>query len=306
MKRSIEPFIHRKIIVLREGHTAMQASRAMCENQVGCVMVAGHDGHITGILTDRDLVCNLMAAAISPEVNIRHIMTKDLVYVREGAHIDEVIELMLQFGIRRIPVLGHLEDGRERCIGLVTLDDLIASREIDPDRLSRIVQSQIRTYHRPLDSHDQGGTFRLFIERLADKIGAGAEETVEFAKYTFGTIVRRLHYTAAVQFILQAPRELQDELFRMHAGPDRSIDAEHMITGANAHLHASDREAELALREFWSVLEDFGNRFALEHTLAQLPPDLRTIFAPGFEPYPPKPVEPPVRRPMPPPPEARL
>jgi CBS domain-containing protein len=147
MNASLEPFIHRKIVVLHENSTALQAAKALCEHQIGCIVVSDHRATITGIVTDRDLVCSIMALELSPDITLKEIMTETPFTITEAASLDEAVELMEKHGLRRIPVLSDGRYGHQKCVGMVTLDDLLAESAISSENASRIVRSQIRWHH---------------------------------------------------------------------------------------------------------------------------------------------------------------
>ena len=43
MKSSIDMFVDRKVVILKENDTVLTAAKAMCKNQVGCVVVNDED-----------------------------------------------------------------------------------------------------------------------------------------------------------------------------------------------------------------------------------------------------------------------
>lgn len=283
MEHSLDAFIHRKVVVLHEDDNAFQLARSLCEHQVGCVLVSDNHGKISGLITDRDLVCNMIAMNLSPETPLRELMTTPVVSVEECSTLDKAIELMEQEGLRRIPVMHHGKGGHQRCVGLVTLDDLIAGNAIDPKQAARIVQSQIRVQHAPhlkLKETDEGT--RVFIDDFSQTIEVSYENARSVAMFIMSTIVRRLHYTAAVQFIMQTPSEFHRELLSLPAGPDRSIDAHYFLTGVSSHMRASPEEAKDCIRDFWDLLSKSGEKAKLDHILAQLPKDISELFCEGF------------------------
>jgi CBS domain-containing protein len=113
-----------RMIVLPPTATAYEAARAMAEHAIGAVLVSqGHE--IVGIVTDRDLVLEIVAADLDPySTPLSDVMSHDVVTLDIGASLAEVTRLMRLHACRRIPIT---EDGRP--VGLVTLDDLLADGE---------------------------------------------------------------------------------------------------------------------------------------------------------------------------------
>ncbi len=276
--RSLEPFINRKIVVLHETDSAFQATKAMANHGIGCVVVSDADGRMTGIVTDRDIALRLVAGGLSPVTPLREIMTSELASVLENSNIDEVIELMAEYGIRRIPVLRPIKAGRERCVGLVSLDDLIMAGEISPEKLKAIVRGQVsRRYGRTKSTESSEASIQ-FVKELANKLNTTEEAAEEFAHFVFLSIARRLNYSAAVQFILQLPYDFQVQLFDFATGPDRSITAQSVIREAAEKLQIPPEGVQLETRKLWELMMKYGDREQLRHTWRQLPSDLQELL----------------------------
>lgn len=145
MSQSIIPFIHNKVIILSENTPAYSAARTMQEQEIGCILVKNKEEKIFGILTDRDLVCQLLSYGYPGDTKICEFMSTPLVTVNENSQLSQVIDHMVTLGIRRIPVMSTgRHDKKEKCVGLIALDDLIAAKAIDVEKLSQIVKNQIK------------------------------------------------------------------------------------------------------------------------------------------------------------------
>ena len=137
---SLDRFRRPRMIVLHPHATAYEAACAMAEHEVGSVLVAnGHD--IVGIVTDRDLVLELVAADLDPRSTpLADVMSRAVVTLDVGASLADVTRVMRQHACRRIPLL---EDGRP--VGLVTLDDLLVDGEFAGTRLVVAAQLDMAT-----------------------------------------------------------------------------------------------------------------------------------------------------------------
>ncbi len=109
------------VITVPSGASCSDIADEMDRNTVGCVVVA-NDGVPAGIVTDRDLVCRVLAEGRDPEkVLASEIMSDDLVTGNPDDSIEELLEQMGRKGIRRIPLV---EKGK--VVSLFSLDDLIS------------------------------------------------------------------------------------------------------------------------------------------------------------------------------------
>jgi CBS domain-containing protein len=101
------------------------AAKIMRDADVGAVVVTESDV-VTGILTDRDIVVRAIAEGASPaEATVADaVEDRDLKTVTPDQSVDDVIALMRDEKVRRIPVV---EDGR--AAGIVSIGDLALDRE---------------------------------------------------------------------------------------------------------------------------------------------------------------------------------
>ncbi|MBX9704189.1 MAG: CBS domain-containing protein [Silvanigrellaceae bacterium] len=141
---SIEPFIHKKVIELQDDASISTAARAMAEQNIGCVLVSNKNNSLVGIVTDRDLSTKALAFEKPFSTPLSEVMVSSLIVIDEFAKLDEVVKLMRIHSIRRVPVVRRTSPQESKhCIGMITLDDLIASGLINAKSTAAIVRSQI-------------------------------------------------------------------------------------------------------------------------------------------------------------------
>jgi CBS domain-containing protein len=123
----------------------------MRQFHVGAVIVIDKaDGRTVpvGIVTDRDLVVEVMATELDETViTVGDIMAPDVFTVKESTASSEAIELMRRKTIRRLPVV----DESGELTGMLTLDDalqLLSEELLDLAKLVRYEQKK-ETRHRP-------------------------------------------------------------------------------------------------------------------------------------------------------------
>jgi len=117
---------NRDVITVHPEDTVLQAAKLMRQQHVGDVVVMDlRDGKNVpiGIVTDRDVVVELVAPELDPSIiTVGDIMVPELTKVREGAGVFETIQTMCDKGVRRLPVVT---DDNEELAGIVTFDDLM-------------------------------------------------------------------------------------------------------------------------------------------------------------------------------------
>ena len=116
---------NREVIVLDREGTILEATQLMRRHHVGSVVVTSEQSGVlvpVGILTDRDIVVELLAEQVPLEaVAVGDAMSADLLTVREEEELMEVIQQMRSRGVRRVPVVTH----SGALTGVLAVDDLI-------------------------------------------------------------------------------------------------------------------------------------------------------------------------------------
>lgn len=291
----LSSFLQRRVVILHGSTPARQAARAMCEREVGCVLVIDESSDLAGIVTDRDLACAEQVWEPTAELTVSQIMSPDPAAADQSSSLDEVIGLMEDRGVRRIPITRE-EHGARKCVGIVTLDDLLAAELIPSARVARIVKSQIqkrasargpgavalRAWRAETrsEAHRQQ-TLNHFYNVVAERTGNTSREVVrDVSRLLLSALVRRIHFSAAAQLIGQLPHDLHDELFDLPAGPDRTISVESLAAALVSRFQVPREEVHGLLRNFYGALGDMIAPGELEDLKSQLPADLRSLFEP--------------------------
>ena len=122
---SIGDVCNRDVVIADRSDSILDAVRLMRKYHVGDVVVVEEkEGHRrpVGILTDRDIVIELLAAGVDlGALTISDAMSFDLLTLRERDDLMDGIERMQQRGVRRAPVV----DERDALVGILTVDDVI-------------------------------------------------------------------------------------------------------------------------------------------------------------------------------------
>ena len=90
-----------------------QAAQMIRDQGIGDVLVQ-HDGSL-GIVTDRDIVTRAVAEGRDPkQVTLGDICTRDVETVSPDTSVDDVIRLMSDKAVRRVPVVEAGKPDRHR------------------------------------------------------------------------------------------------------------------------------------------------------------------------------------------------
>ena len=128
--------------------SALDAATLMREYHVGDLVVVEDRGgtlYPVGIVTDRDLVVEVMAKELDPEsVKAGDLMSRELTTLDEDADLQTAIALMRDAQVRRIPVVSPSGG----LVGIVTQDDVANGLSVQLGDLSRIGALQAATEQR--------------------------------------------------------------------------------------------------------------------------------------------------------------
>ena len=104
-----------------------QAARVMRDEDIGDVIILDDSGSLMGMVTDRDITIRAIADGLDPsDTRIADICSSSLVTARPDQDIEEIMMMMQERAVRRIPVM----DG-DTPVGVISLGDL--AMELAPD-----------------------------------------------------------------------------------------------------------------------------------------------------------------------------
>lgn len=133
---------NRDVVILRREDTILAAAKLMRQHHVGDVVVADDSGGFRrpiGIITDRDVVIEIMATELDQRViTVGDIMTGGLVTVKESLGVFEAIQYMRTKAVRRLPVV----DEQGALVGILTLDDLLQLLSEELAAIARLIAHQ--------------------------------------------------------------------------------------------------------------------------------------------------------------------
>lgn len=140
---------NKEVITVQSEDSVLDAAKLMRQNHVGDVLVVENRNGINvpiGIVTDRDLVMEILAPELDPSViTVGDIMAPEFTTVKESAGLFEAIQHMRNMAVRRLPVV----DESGQLVGIVTLDDLLVLLADELHALARLVtreqQKEIHT-----------------------------------------------------------------------------------------------------------------------------------------------------------------
>ena len=160
VKRAENGMISNPVSILRD-KTVGQVLSMMAEYKIGGIPVVDTEGHLVGIVTNRDL-------RFRRDMNqlIDDVMTKEnLITTQQTTNLEKAADILQQYKIEKLPVV----DANNKLIGLVTYKDITKAKD------------------KPLASKDKDGRLRVAagvgvtydtIDRVAALVAAGVDAVV--------------------------------------------------------------------------------------------------------------------------------
>jgi CBS domain-containing protein len=103
--------------------TVLDAAKAMNHRKIGSLVVTDDGGRVRGIITERDILTRVVAAARDPRATrVSDVMTTPVITCAPGDPLDGLKRLIRERRIRHVPVVNG-----DRLCGMVSLGDLNAA-----------------------------------------------------------------------------------------------------------------------------------------------------------------------------------
>lgn len=279
-----------KPIILKKDKSLRQAALAMNRNHVGSVIVADGHGVLRGLFTDRDLALALALKNMRTSVPVGEITQQSLIYVDENATLENVIDLMKKFAIRRVPVVRSRHNGKQTCLGIITLDDLIKEGLIDKKDEIQILRSQLNLPSERRTRSRLKNIFRaqehkehamaIFLKSISEYTNLNRASAKTLTLETLTLVLRRISENSGSNFLSQLPHELQMQLLSEVSPADRSINASLISEHIQRKFKVPPKQAEALLQSFWRALARSVSITELRKVERDLPREITQMLSP--------------------------
>ncbi len=142
----------------------------MVLNNVGVLPVVYPDGSIWGIITEHDLVKELMEKKVGRKVS--EVMTENVITIEASATLHDALKTMVKYGVRRLPIVEN-----DSIWGMVTAKDVVrffgshdVFRYISSDRVEEALAAPVKvvgtpTYYTIEPDADVGDAATMMMEK---------------------------------------------------------------------------------------------------------------------------------------------
>ncbi len=118
----LRDIMNTEVVAVRKDVTIKKAAKLLREKEVGSVIVTDEKDMPVGIVTDRDIVKQVLAMDKDPgKIAVEEIMSAPVITADENDEIFYAVRILSESNIRRLPIVNN--HGYLR--GIVSIDDII-------------------------------------------------------------------------------------------------------------------------------------------------------------------------------------
>ena len=115
----VRDIMTKAIIYVNTKTTVLQVAKMMEQGGIGAVLVK-KDGHLSGIITDRDYATKIISHNLPSDTSVEQIMSSPLITINYDESISAAAKRMTSKKIRKLAVTDN-----GKIIGLITSTDLV-------------------------------------------------------------------------------------------------------------------------------------------------------------------------------------
>ncbi|MDY6931033.1 MAG: CBS domain-containing protein [Halobacteriota archaeon] len=111
----VEDIMEKEVFTIGPESKISEAARVMSDELIGYILII-EDDNLLGILTERDIISEVVAEEKSPnEMKVKELMSSPVITVDLKASVKDAVEMMTKNVIRRLPVTNE-----GKFVGIIT------------------------------------------------------------------------------------------------------------------------------------------------------------------------------------------
>ncbi len=137
----VKEVMNKQVKTCRPDDTVKDAAQLMNRMHIGSLVVIDGTGKVVGIITERDLLKEVVAKGLcSDDIEVKEIMTENVIEVDSRATLEDAAEIMNLKKIKKLPVV---ENGQ--LVGIITATDLVMYERSLIEKVSQLLMVGKRT-----------------------------------------------------------------------------------------------------------------------------------------------------------------
>ncbi len=136
----VQDLMHKGVEVMPPDTPVTKLAKRMLDKDIGAIPV-GANGKLVGMVTDRDITVRAVANGKDiSQLTAQDVMTKGVVCCSDTAKVRDVLHMMEEKQIRRVPVV----DEAAQIVGMVSIGDISKAM---PERAAGEVMRAVSAHH---------------------------------------------------------------------------------------------------------------------------------------------------------------
>ena len=162
----VEDIMIKEVVKIDPDAKISEAAKIMSEVMIGCVVVL-KDGELAGIVSERDIISDVVAEEKSPsDVKVKDVMSFPVITVDPKTSIEDAVELMAKNVIRRLPVK---DDGE--LVGIITSHDISNILPLVEEKIPKEIKSLLGSIIKLMKEREKVKKQRDVDEKIKHYIG---------------------------------------------------------------------------------------------------------------------------------------
>ncbi|MDG7001479.1 MAG: CBS domain-containing protein [Nitrososphaerota archaeon] len=121
MSSTVENLMSTKVVTVESSSSAFDAAREIMNHDIGCVVVVGAKGEISGVITKGDILREVVMKKLDPvKVKAEQVMSHPVITIGPRATLEDASRLMMENNLTKLPVTR----GKELA-GIITSTDIV-------------------------------------------------------------------------------------------------------------------------------------------------------------------------------------
>lgn len=140
----VQAMMNPNVITVEPSSSVALASKLLSHHNIGALPVCSADGHLRGMVTDRDIILRCIAAEEDPaQTPVREVMSRGCATISAQQDGQEAIALMASKQVRRLPVMDN-----GKLVGILSLADVARSQRFDMEAAQALGKISENIIHR--------------------------------------------------------------------------------------------------------------------------------------------------------------
>lgn len=131
---SVSDYMSKNVKTIESNEPLYTVCKIMKESNIGSIIAINENGDPVGMVTERDIVCNMDSENSNIRTEVHNIMSKPIITLYEMNSLKDALQAMQTNNFRRLPVVNR----ERKLVGIITDKDIFKVILTNEELLSNI------------------------------------------------------------------------------------------------------------------------------------------------------------------------